>query len=163
GQQPLVALRSFVIRQLWKKFFRHGYQKIRISTQPGKKPAWSTVNPISWVIDDTTCCSRTISSRLYDTCTDVLRLGSVIIDSYDVATGDDEVDRVAFFYSDPLGYDYVINTHAHRRVTKQPIQRRSLEVIFIRIPQAETDGNIVPVIFIIGRCQGSSHGDALKN
>ena len=36
--KPLVALRSFVIRQLWKKFFRHGYRKIRISTRPGKKP-----------------------------------------------------------------------------------------------------------------------------
>src|SRR5262249_50372321 len=42
--KPLVALRSFVIRQLWKKFFRHGYRKIRISTRPGKKPKFLSLS-----------------------------------------------------------------------------------------------------------------------
>src|SRR5215470_6422644 len=84
--------------------------------------AWPTVNSMNGVIDDTTCRSRTPSSRLYDTCIDVLRLGSVIVDSYDMATANDEVDRAAFFYSHFVGYDYIINTPTHTGVSNQPIQ-----------------------------------------
>src|SRR5262249_23619843 len=36
--QPLVALRSFVIRQLWKKFFRHGYRKYEFPPRRGPRP-----------------------------------------------------------------------------------------------------------------------------
>src|SRR5882724_414227 len=47
----------------------------KISTKAGP-----TVNSIHGVIDDTTCRSRTTIRRLCDSCIDVLRLGSVIVD-----------------------------------------------------------------------------------
>jgi hypothetical protein len=67
-----------------------------------------------------------------------------------VATANDEVDRVAFFYGDFLGYQYVINTRTLTRICKQPIQGRSHQVSIIRIPQAETDGDIVTAAIIRG-------------
>src|SRR5262249_37896502 len=33
-----VALRSFVIRQLWKKFFRHGYRRYEFPPRRGPRP-----------------------------------------------------------------------------------------------------------------------------
>src|SRR5499426_1266098 len=49
------------------------------STKTSAK-ARPTVNSIVGVIDDATCRGRTISSRLYDTCINVLRLSSVTVD-----------------------------------------------------------------------------------
>src|SRR2546427_11375686 len=68
--------------------------------------AWPPVNSVSGVIDDATSGNRATSSRLCDSCIDVLRLGSVIIDGYDVATANDEIDRAACLYSDIVGYQY---------------------------------------------------------
>src|SRR4030095_16697878 len=36
--QALVDLRSFVISQLWKKFFRHGYRRNQFPPQLGSRP-----------------------------------------------------------------------------------------------------------------------------
>src|SRR5215510_2269390 len=79
-----------------------------------------------------------------------------------MSTANDEIDRVAFFYSDLLGYEYVSNTHAHRRVTNQPIQGRSHEVRFIRVPQPKADGDIVSAP-IKRHHRGSAQGDANKS
>jgi hypothetical protein len=38
-----------------------------------------------------------------------------------MTTANDEVDRVAFFYGDFLGYQNVINPRTLGRVTKKPI------------------------------------------
>src|SRR5262245_53554217 len=49
------------------------------STKTSAK-AWPTVNSIIGIIDNTACRRRTVSSRLYDTCINVLRPGSVTVD-----------------------------------------------------------------------------------
>jgi hypothetical protein len=84
-----------------------------------------------------------------------------------MATANNEVDRVAFFYSDFVGYQYVINPYTRSWVTKYTIQRRSHEVRFIRIPQAKTDDDIVAAAIIVPAIirghGGSAQGDANKS
>ena len=89
----------------------------------GGGEAWTPVNSSSRESENSTGRLRTRSSRLYASCVgDILRLGSVIIDGYDVATANDEIDRAACLYSDIVGYQCVINTPTHTWVSKQPIE-----------------------------------------